>query len=1711
MMNELELSARLQILMGQFQAIEQTLELAVIGPIRGRTRPVQGVAESIGSMIKGFDSALAEARSLGLELGEECSVPDILAALELRQKAGVWESFCTEAESLLTELLGIRVSIGVDSPTLVDFRGRVSTMLGELAGGNDVEAWELRIAPYRDFRTLLSQRDSLSEDESDTLTARVEVALGRALVKPSLFPRLVLDVAPLPASAEVDLPMASPEPKREEPKARESISEESVVELDPTPEPEPTAVPPVHVEKPAEIERPRPVSVERVEPLPEVFRTFDLFAEKFWLNPISGSCEVAPWVSPDFGDRLEAAVDLASRSVADGNWGKLAEWSFLATALEKLGRPSVRTQTIHDMATVYADPAKVSIGRDASRCARLEEPGTASSELQLGLVLEALRPTHDQLPYGEALSRLIERANFKDVSVGAVVSGLLKHHEQSDTEPTAQIRAALSKAPPKPIDWKAELEARRTLVHNEVKRITQSGTSGAISKYTHCRRAWIKFLAEHVHALAKTMYPGEPDWNTTETDRRIDRLTREHAKIADDAEAKFGSRKSMDRAVEKLQEVLREANDAMKEWKKPAEKSSDAANELAADARFLLTAPMPSDPVERLARRLLERVLDPSSDPTANHPLTLNETFFAAYPSLLDLLDESIDPAAPPLATQLSGRAGPVAAALLFPRPTPPGGVSWREIESSARDERRFDRVTTIRGTLPLGDQPAAAQDKTQRLVAKHNRIEQGRKTWRKLEALVVPSHKFNRATFEWAKSEHAEDRDPKLVEAWLERVAEQSASQVAIALQAWEVELADDAARLRALREGEYDFAIRGQASSSAESSPLRETSWRVDAAKEIPNPRRTLFDLSSTSTVAKKWTTDLGERANRHNTLTSLLNEFTKWVFGELRGADVVKERTRFSIETDRLRRHLIQPSYLPQLHAARKVVVVTIPESPAERDYPRKVFDTAKEYGENSIVVLLCPGMTSSVRDQVRGLLQRGKLYAGTIDDLDLCRLLDPRGITSPIVGLLEIVLEQQLWKARNPFSVPEGSEMRLEMYVGRDVEATQLATTSDKTRLFSGRKLGKTALLQYIRQKWDCRELPNGRRLRVVYVSIVGVDKEDLFAKKVLNQLHRDFPGVALPQALADPTGIIEALRILMESRPDEDLLIVLDEADDFVSAQIQLDKKNPSTGLSWKLRESCKLYPVRYVFTGYRSTSTWDGVWYNWGDVLELSQLGTDEAAGLIARPLARLGIDASEQAAEIAFRCGYQPAVLLRFGERLVERMAEEGYHEGARVGHELVQDTFEDAKVATEIQGVVRSNFQGNPFGQAIFVVVLQESAKAPGHWLKGLDAAIVDAFQTHSAPGSEPVSGNAIASQLRDMQQRKLLRHRRANEQSEYQLSIPHHLPTLLSDLDFPSEIKANLRAWRETDTAGETTLSEGRSPIHRSDLATLREMLREDMAELVPDVVAIGSLWPVALTHEPGGIPDRLELGRAGRSWKEARVSDLEHALSQPVTVRPLFLLGGIELLREGIAQKNRSPSRAEAFGPHRMSDGQIRWWFQRVLGVEFASEHVYDEVHLATAGVPLLVGEFQNSLLPEGAPEGGASLGAERVAAASAAYAARLTDRSFARAVGEQLTDRERALMRMTRCIGDFLGSTDSPIGELLTIEWNPTNFGSTWERVFPGHSFPTAYLTEADDPIVLETLTMTGLVPSAKTIGEPLARIQSLNAKDPIVTLLANFG
>ena len=1757
----------LKTLVKQFESLEHSLDEDLVAPIRQRRRPNAVFLQHVLDLGSKFDEIRFQVTSRGITLPEDPPATDMLRLLEKGLGAEAWDQLASSAKSLLRAISGIQHPSPEPPQPLVQVRLAARRLLAELPPANgNIDDWKQRLAPFSALLRLVSEAD-LDDDTAAALESQVAEAFGDPLVRRSILSRLHLDAlrAVIDEESTVSHGLSLPTNPTEENSSSGSLAEKATTVASTTSSGEHRqsisqdacdAVPPSQTVPPPESRRDEPTDSSEpkrqssaggdeapagatvsavaaaashatvfVSPIPNALKTFDSFCQTFWLNPIVGKCEDAPWLDDGIIKPLQDLSRTILDEIAAGNDRRFAELWLAAKALGDSRNEIVSADTISSIAELISAPDNAASGGDPGRLKRLRELGDEKNEeMRLGIVLEAVSPTLSVSIPDEERDRFIAAARFRDGTIKGVVQDLLRAHSQGHGDPIEQLRTALKTNLQSTTDPAANLASKRKQLADELNRLQRNAGTGYVGKFDHCSAAWLEFMRNHARPLAVRLQIAPTENEKPISPVEAMELIGVHHRIADECNVRDTSRKIMDRAAASLAKHLAAVAIARQEMADSKKSKSPPNARLLEETKRLLSLSTPTDPIDRVAFRLLRVALEAPTAGNPHSPLCLGTRFLSTYPAVLDGFDGAINWKSPPAAEDIPAVSPKTGAVLLYPHPDPLQDAERKAFESRCREERRFDRLAKLKSPLNPTDENGATQEKDLVLVKLQSAKDRLRKGWRRLEGLLVSSQVENRRILDSVDRIGGSQVDYHLLCAWLDRVCEFTEAQGEGALKYWRQTLATDPARLAALEAGQYARATLSTDVSQA-MPPLRETAWRHQARVAFSDPRRLLLLQRSQSTIADKWTADLHDRGKRHNSLLSLLTEFTKWVFPPRLHSAGSKERTTFQIDTKDVRDYLRpnQPTYLPQLHDAKAIVIATVPESPTSRDYRKQAQEVIRAQGDNRIVILLCPGLTAENRDQIRRAIHGTSNFAATVDDLDMIRLLNPEGAQpNLLVGLLEIALEQQPRKSRNPFTLPQGKEMRLEMYVGRREEAEQLATTAAKTRLFSGRKLGKTALLQFIRQTWNGRELPNGRILRVVYLSIVGVTTEENFAKKMLEQLRAEFPSIPLPQHLADPSQIVDVMDTILDACPQEDMLFVLDEADAFVADQVKRDAVRKGHGLSWKLREFER---ARFVFTGYWATATRDGVWYNWGDVLELSQLQPEEAAGLIANPLARLGIDAAELAPEIAFRCGYQPAVLLRFGEALIERLGHDSMKDRVVIGNELVQDVFSDIKVQKEIGGVVRANFQSNPFGNAVFCVVLRESARAPlGHWLSDLEETVASTFETLVDAATKADLPVTIATRLRDMHQRKLLLRRVRDGRVEYQLTFPHHLATLLQDLDIDAEIGANIRAWRGSHAdATDAPLGEGRSPVHRLDLATLRELVTPEFVELAPKVVVVASTWPSSLVHEPGGIPERLGIrlrvepasayssSSEVRCWQNARPDDLGRILEDPPTLQPAFLFGDLALLRSGLTRRAKGDLDVEVIGTHRFTDGQVRWWFQRIMGVEFASESDYERVHRVTEGVPFLIEAFQIFLMPDGVPDGGLTPTADVLSEALEQFQRFVDSDALARRAFPSLTTREVELLRMVSVVSTtlFQGVDNSyrVIGEWLAEAWTVDDFGDAWRKAFPEADFPDAYGTQADDLVGIETLVLSGMARSGRDSGPALTRLFPFATNDPVETLV----
>jgi len=807
----------------------------------------------------------------------------------------------------------------------------------------------------------------------------------------------------------------------------------------------------------------------------------------------------------------------------------------------------------------------------------------------------------------------------------------------------------------------------------------------------------------------------------------------------------------------------------------------------------------------------------------------------------------------------------------------------------------------------------------------------------------------------------------------------------------------------LAAIDEGRYADAQHMLGNKSTEvAGALRETAWRWEAEQRFSDPRAILS--LCTEQIARQWTgiKVLGKE---------LRNAFAEFVFTTGDGKSSLAKKgsdnvNSFSVKCSEIQEWLskqqLNPCYLPQLARFEKLLVLAPPILPSEINFLQRVASLISEH-QGSLPIVIAPGITKERREDVLRELRKRESVGCIIDDLDMCRLINPHGQRgNTVIGLMEIALEQQRWPAVSPFIPHEGQHVQMELYVGRRQIAKDVAATPRYSRLFSGRKLGKSALLKYIQDRFDQSSLPSGQKLRALYLNIAGAESEADVSNRIVTEMVKKFKIQGSDRT--DPGDqLVETMRAYVEHNFDEDILIVLDEADVFVEAQIKEFDERKERCLTFRMSREIEglekqsgtwLPRVRFLFSGYRVTNTTEGVWRNWGDVLKLDPLEPADAVALVAGPLARLGIDASEKASLIAWRSGYQPVVLLRFGEKLLEHLASRNRFDlaGAKVevGVDDVAIAFDSEAVKEEIRNVTAGNFQGNNVAQVVFDTLLLEFYEAPhGAAIEDAAARIVERLKKIGGDlnwlhRDESSAMDEVTRHIRTLVDRRLIIPEHNRGGSAYSLKFPHHL-TLLCQPNQERIIFERIQELRRGDRnkAAPATMHSLIPHGMRDEIRYLIFNSRDD--GFATRAVVLGSYWTAAARHQTGGVPARVGIDpRYVRSALEpmdqeflksnfAAFYNVNEKLAEDLMKRqgsdipPVLLLGGADLLRWALHRQKVDS--IELFCLGRLTQNSLNWWFQRVRCWELPNESAVSRIFSLTHGIPFLVRIIDEELLKQ----------------------------------------------------------------------------------------------------------------------------------------------
>ena len=247
----------------------------------------------------------------------------------------------------------------------------------------------------------------------------------------------------------------------------------------------------------------------------------------------------------------------------------------------------------------------------------------------------------------------------------------------------------------------------------------------------------------------------------------------------------------------------------------------------------------------------------------------------------------------------------------------------------------------------------------------------------------------------------------------------------------------------------------------------------------------------------------------------------------------------------------------------------------------------------------------------------------------------------------------------FSAINPYT-PAG-HVPPEMFFGRDPMARELQQPSGSCLVYGGRQLGKSALLQHVR-----REFHHPEREQYAWVTDIkplgdprAGSRPEILWEKVragLQELELLRPRITTNK----PEEIIGHIRKVMAERPERRVLMLFDEADNFLDADAK-DQFQVVEGLRTLMLDTERRFKV--IFAGLHNVQRFQGIpnqpLAQFGTPLLVGPLEPSAAQQLVCDPLEVLGyrFDDAGTVLRILSYTNYHPGLIQLFCHELLKRL----------------------------------------------------------------------------------------------------------------------------------------------------------------------------------------------------------------------------------------------------------------------------------------------------------------------------------------------------------------------------------------------------------------------------------------------------------------------
>ena len=361
-------------------------------------------------------------------------------------------------------------------------------------------------------------------------------------------------------------------------------------------------------------------------------------------------------------------------------------------------------------------------------------------------------------------------------------------------------------------------------------------------------------------------------------------------------------------------------------------------------------------------------------------------------------------------------------------------------------------------------------------------------------------------------------------------------------------------------------------------------------------------------------------------------------------------------------------------------------------------------------HAVLVFYLGRLTVRQRRDYTRRARNEELIIAVLDETLLVFLAQERDARLPI--FLRCTLP---FSAVNPYTPFRAGDVPPEMFFGRDQMARDIQRSSGSCLVYGGRQLGKSALLQHVQ-----REFHHPEREQYAWVedikSLGDPQPPDPQPPESLwGQVRDSLKELKLlPRQITTnkPEEVMRHIREVMAKRPERRVLMLFDEADNFLDADAK-DRFQVVEGLRTLMLDTQRRFKV--VFAGLHNVQRFQGIpnqpLAHFGAPLLVGPLEPTAAQQLVREPLEVLGYQFDDNAGtilRILSYTNYHPGLIQLFCHELLKRLQQQS----TSPPYSIAQNDVEAVYLLPQVRDGIRERFDWtlalDPRYQAIVWVMI-------------------------------------------------------------------------------------------------------------------------------------------------------------------------------------------------------------------------------------------------------------------------------------------------------------------------------------------------------------------------------------------------------------------